>query len=74
MVLLLFQDYFQSMPWLAVPYHDNARRQGLADKFGVKVKPSTTIPYTVIDPLYHNDLVCVLRGYHAWFCWMQKGM
>ena len=38
-----FDDYFESMPWVAVPYKDNEQRQRLTSMFGVK-----GVPYLVI--------------------------
>jgi len=35
-----FQDYYNSMPWLALPFDDRKRKEDLSNKFGVKGIPT----------------------------------
>jgi len=35
-----FKEYFDSMPWLAIPYADRARKEELSERFGVNGIPS----------------------------------
>ncbi|CAG9332859.1 unnamed protein product [Blepharisma stoltei] len=35
-----FQEYFESMPWLAIPFADAAHRNGVAQRFGISGIPA----------------------------------
>ncbi|CAG9325225.1 unnamed protein product [Blepharisma stoltei] len=34
-----FQEYFETMPWLAIPFPDQAHRNGVAQRYGVSGIP-----------------------------------
>jgi len=38
-----FKEYFDSMPWLAIPYADRARKEDLSNRFGVSGIPSLVL-------------------------------
>lgn len=46
-----FQQYFSEMPWLAVPYSDEARRSRLNRLYGIQGNHSQLILFNVVSIL-----------------------
>ena len=47
-----YEDYYEAMPWYAVPYEDRDRAEALGTKFGIR-----SIPFFIVLDSYDGSMI-----------------